>query len=476
MRVKRTLVFLVLILVAVAATGYLGLRVWLWFLGFDEPPPDDRGLLVERQEIPASENAFPLFVRAGELLAEIEKEPVRLPQAEAEDPPATRREAQTEKGLRVGDVLEAVRFDEPFDLETVGAALERCHEPLALFDEGLNRGKLKVPFPEGLEVPETAYMGHFIAVARTARVEARFYRARGQPHRAIERAVDLMCFGRLLQHAGPDLPVWRSGTVLEGLYGLHALREAMCASEVSPKRLEMAATQLAEMPGTQTALASALRQEYLFQSRLIEALRSGRIDPKTLQRRKQDGRRPAAWTYRPNETRRLLAERFRTLIANTDRPLVAMHWPEPLIESRANPLLTALKGNAIGRTLVGLCTPPVEYVLKVKCNIVTELRATRVMVALRRYQLEKGRLPADLEELVPAYLDAVLADDLGGEPFQYDPQERILYSVGKDQEDDGGMTREEIAAWCEEKGVSPSGLGDEPPFWDLPDPSWPIEF
>jgi hypothetical protein len=95
------------------------------------------------------------------------------------------------------------------------------------------------------------------------------------------------------------------------------------------------------------------------------------------------------------------------------------------------------------------------------------LIAAELTVALRLYQVEKGKLPATLEALVPAYLPKVPADPFGGGPFHYrlsrgeeivwpalpnagpaaEPARRveagqgILWSTGEDREDNGGTRR-----------------------------------
>jgi hypothetical protein len=73
-------------------------------------------------------------------------------------------------------------------------------------------------------------------------------------------------------------------------------------------------------------------------------------------------------------------------------------------------------------------------------------RATRdslpVAIAVKRYQLERGELPDDLDELVVAgYLPALPADPFGGASYVYRKQggDFLLYSLGEDFDDDGGV-------------------------------------
>ena len=58
---------------------------------------------------------------------------------------------------------------------------------------------------------------------------------------------------------------------------------------------------------------------------------------------------------------------------------------------------------------------------------------------MKAFKMEKGALPESLDQLAPDYIDAVLLDDFDGRPLRYSREKKILYSVGKDLEDSGGM-------------------------------------
>ncbi len=73
-------------------------------------------------------------------------------------------------------------------------------------------------------------------------------------------------------------------------------------------------------------------------------------------------------------------------------------------------------------------------------------RMTAVALAIRLYEVDKGRRPDDLSELVPEYLATVPRDPFSpeGGPILYRPtgEEPTLYSVGSDGRDDGGVERD----------------------------------
>lgn len=71
----------------------------------------------------------------------------------------------------------------------------------------------------------------------------------------------------------------------------------------------------------------------------------------------------------------------------------------------------------------------------------TAKRVLVTVLALKRYHLQHGAYPANLDELVPNYLKQVPIDFMDGKPLRYRLRpdgDFLLYSVGEDGEDNGG--------------------------------------
>jgi hypothetical protein len=89
----------------------------------------------------------------------------------------------------------------------------------------------------------------------------------------------------------------------------------------------------------------------------------------------------------------------------------------------------------------------------------TYVDATRVACALERHRLANGTLPASLDAVAPHYIPAIPTDVIDGKPLRYRLESDggyILYSVGWNQADDGGVT-----AWSkEQKGTVDTERGD----------------
>jgi hypothetical protein len=78
-------------------------------------------------------------------------------------------------------------------------------------------------------------------------------------------------------------------------------------------------------------------------------------------------------------------------------------------------------------------------------HMVQSRDAAVVMLSLARFRLDHGRYPQSLDSLVPAYLRQIPPDRFDGKPIKYRLTEAgvpLLYSVGSNRADDGGVPRE----------------------------------
>jgi hypothetical protein len=60
---------------------------------------------------------------------------------------------------------------------------------------------------------------------------------------------------------------------------------------------------------------------------------------------------------------------------------------------------------------------------------------------LERYHLARGEYPETLDALAPQFIQTIPHDLIGGQPLKYrrEKGEFVLYSVGWNQNDDGGV-------------------------------------
>ena len=98
-----------------------------------------------------------------------------------------------------------------------------------------------------------------------------------------------------------------------------------------------------------------------------------------------------------------------------------------------------------GRIYYMLCcigTPVFEQVEKRSVQLATMTDHTRLACALERFRLACGAYPETLAELGPEFIAAIPVEIVSGEPYRYRRTEDgsfVLYSVGPDLHDDGGV-------------------------------------
>jgi len=68
------------------------------------------------------------------------------------------------------------------------------------------------------------------------------------------------------------------------------------------------------------------------------------------------------------------------------------------------------------------------------------LRVAQAALAIERFRLANGRLPKELNELIPGFLSVVPIDPFDGAQLRYKlrPKGYVVYSVGADGRDDDG--------------------------------------
>jgi hypothetical protein len=72
----------------------------------------------------------------------------------------------------------------------------------------------------------------------------------------------------------------------------------------------------------------------------------------------------------------------------------------------------------------------------------TAFNQAAIACALERYRLANGHYPETLMALAPRFISSLPDDVITGEPYKYrltDDGRFVLYSVGWDEKDDGGV-------------------------------------
>ncbi len=145
----------------------------------------------------------------------------------------------------------------------------------------------------------------------------------------------------------------------------------------------------------------------------------------------------------PTITKRNLGYCYANLIRLAERPYdpKAMAAFEASFAVGRNPVKILLARDPFGLILAGMLLPSLSRALNKTRLRQGMLRATCAYLALRLREHADGKVPADLAELVPAYLPSVPTDPFDGKPLRFKMEADgtwKVYSVGEDEKDDGG--------------------------------------
>lgn len=182
------------------------------------------------------------------------------------------------------------------------------------------------------------------------------------------------------------------------------IAEISSSPDVSKDDLAMLARALETDPVIPGKLVLALRHEYRAASNTVRkmAARASRL---------------TRWfAFKENRTLRELGLHVQAVIsAIEERDRTAF---DAMSVTPASPWRVALTGNPVGETLVALMHPVHAGLYDRLENAIVRRAVVRVVVALRRYELDHGELPEELGALVPEYVaDGTLKPE--GHPVLY---------------------------------------------------------
>jgi hypothetical protein len=414
---KKYKILLVILLVVIVAA--IALRVYYvthreWDIG----PPDDSDLVFEWPDVPDEENAY-----------------YYLKQLKGRIHDASLAEIELISKMMIGE--------EPWDPAVLEPILEKNKGAFQIMDRML-ACRMYVPVEPGL----FSYEALFNPVRELSR--QRYYwcaylATRGENKAAFDQAMSIVKLGHIIESSPGSITDYMSGLAIKGM-GLGALREGIANVNLPSDMLMEYVRELTNYEANTEGMALSIRHEYTYACRIIDEMLAGTFslsDFDSAYGFYPDNLKPGR-LFQPNRTKRMLAETFRELISDLQKNAVEMGLPDPL------PGLVGMFGevpikdripvgvNQVGRIVYDWHTAIVYHMLPLKCRENSEVRMTRVLLALKSYQLEHGELPESLEQLVPQYIDAVPPDDFTGKPLRYSKEEKLIWSVGRDMRDSGG--------------------------------------
>lgn len=383
----------------------------------DEPPPHDQDLLDFRREVPEGSNGF--VVLDLELGGEIWPD-----------------------GNEEIDGRSVQGSSASFDLERAEKLTEEKRLYLEQLDVMLDAADFQSPPDYDLD-SRVPYLLQWRGLAFLLESRSRVHEEQGRGSESMDDALKLVRLGRRIEGSQGASLFFLVGIAIQSL-GVNRILRIVGADTVSGEDLERCQNELDHLGPHRQCLRDAFRAEYVFLSRTLDRL--GRRD---LSPYGGDAKKP--WVQLiceqplllPNETKRLYAGELRDLISSVgklskDRKPCGVEAKYGYVRGRMDWIL-----NAHGKLILIKTLPTIEKSLAELDKARVVFGMTRVLLAVRRFQLAAGVLPGSVDDLIPDYLDAIPRDPFHGEPLLYSREKKIIYSLGADGIDSGGSRKED---------------------------------
>lgn len=283
--------------------------------------------------------------------------------------------------------------------------------------------------------------------ANLAMLRIRLLLLEGKEKQALQRAVELTKVGEAMRDARGGLIQFLVGLSVRDL-GLGEIENLIVESRVASDDLGFLITFLEEMSSSQSGFVFATKTEFLVVSRLYEDLRSGKFEG--MGEHKTGG----IFTpfFHPNDTIAIHAKCSSAIISGVDQSLSSYSMSEligceeeAVLQWQKSIPISYLHPNPIGRILSFMSVPaygPI-YLRSAESDARTEL--LRAAIALEQYRLTTGTRPKKLSDLVPEFLETIPTDPFDqSKPLRYQPEDGLIYSIGKNFADNGGQLGKEF--------------------------------
>ena len=404
------------------------------FIARDVPLPEDSDLVLPpRIKIPDEENGFAQLVAIAEAMPDFDygwldrfrEHPLYDPASESLDLRSAQESTWAGSALRERALELFAETDEAFEAVDRVLTLEHWQQPEFSPDDSLDRSNA---------------LGRVIDHSTWLRCDILLMEGRGRD--ALGEAVRLIAVGRQVRRSAATLGVFMQGLRFE-INGLKLIRKVCRHDRSSATREADFTAALRRLPTTESLerdLARAVRRDYSDARDRI--LHEG-----------------ADLSFKPHRTLAELADHTRRFIETLRRPLLEQE-PRSTRRGLIERSTAAITGNSVGSALADLSNFDREGTLKITTKFRWQLDATRLLLALEIHRLRHDSLPPTLEALVPAILPAVPRDPYDGKPLRYDPVRGVIWSIGEDGVDSGGLEQSDFSVFD----------ADEPTLWLLRPP------
>lgn len=406
-------------------------------VGHDIAPIDDSDLRLEKVVVADSENAYFDLIKIDKVIYYPE-----------------------EKKQVIADMVAGKTWDAQLAQELIS----KNAEAFGYFaTASLNPKFQDPPFADPVNItPDAIILTLNITrnMAILSAVKSLSFAKQGKDKEAIEEAMRSVNIGQKIQNSQGTLIHYLVGSAMKGI-GLRATQKILETSKLKTSELKKYSQELDKYYKNEEGLILALKADHYIIFSALEMVHSGLAEGykeskgilnQVLTPEDADvvEKLSNLYSFEINKTKLLHADLFRSQIDDLRRPCLAMHGfakREPDISSLVESLnFDELKKveNAIGIIFRDVTAKSIGGITTKRCQEDALVGTTQTMFALKAFKNDTKKYPATLDELVPKYLDVIPTDPFDGKPLKYSAEKKIVYSVGEDKRDDGGIMSDDV--------------------------------
>ena len=282
---------------------------------------------------------------------------------------------------------------------------------------------------------DRSYLPKIVELAGAQYLQVLDLAQKGKSAEATAEALKLTKCGNALLRAEGTVMHWLVATTTRRI-GESSLEQALNGPDVTTELLRRTQEELADLEIRGTDLAFSFRVDMAVFRNSIKKRDAHALA--AIPENSEFGL-PSALLIKPNRTINALQAAFTSLFGALEHSdwsrLSALRIS---YERQAQIKHSLISANAVGNRLI-------QSSLQGFGKLITDVQAapaihrlTLIILAMRRFELVKGKLPVSLDELVPEYLSSVPLDPFDSAPMRWNAAKQIVYSVGSDLKDDGG--------------------------------------
>ena len=331
--------------------------------------------------------------------------------------------------------------------------LQKNEQSLSIFERGVNMPAFQIPElqdPKSYKTDNAVTSVAFLRnLAKINSLRAVTLFEQGKQKESLDQSMKTIKMGQMMEDGQNGTAGYLTGLLVKEI-GLDTMRSLIKKTTLSSSEILFYENELNKYIEGRFGLQRVLEGEYMTivnsQEEMGRAFLSDTfpVDGDFLAHAERAGYAKllepfmikSLYYYKPNKTAELFMEVFKNLLQNSFANSYAqVNHPQ----RKSSPWYSMLfMENRYGIMMAGIPGISLDSVFSKKFEEHFSVRTTQILLALKAYKRDNGRLPDSLNNLVPVYISALPQDPFDGKMMKYSADKRVVYSTGKDFVDNEG--------------------------------------